>query len=83
MSRTKVFVSYSHNDRDWLRHFLLHIAVLQRRGLVDAWSDTRIAAGADWEKAIDEALLAAKVAVLLVSPAFLASEYIWNPSVIA
>jgi TIR domain-containing protein len=52
--------------------------VLARRGLVDVWSDARIRAGADWQKAIDTALSSAKVAVLRVSPAFLASEFIWE-----
>jgi hypothetical protein len=86
MARKRVFVSYSHDDRLWLNRFAQHIAVLERRGLIDVWSDGRIAAGADWEEAIETALSRARVAVLLVSPAFLASEFIWRremPKVIA
>jgi predicted nucleotide-binding protein len=72
VDRTKIFVSYSHEDRHWLNRLAQHIAVLERRGLVDLWSDARIEGGEYWEREIDNALSKAKVAVLLVSPAFLA-----------
>jgi hypothetical protein len=78
LARTKVFVSYSHDDDDWLKRFQQHVAILVRRGDIDVWSDNRIDAGADWESAINEALTSANVAVLLISPAFLASSYIWE-----
>lgn len=86
MPRTKVFVSYSHDDREWLNRFSQHVAVMERRGLIDVWSDTRIAVGSDWEQEVENALSTARVAVLLISPAFLASEYIWKremPRVVA
>lgn len=78
MPRTKIFVSYSRDDGEWLGRLALHIAVLERSGLIDVWSDARIEAGADWERAIELALSSAKIAVLLVSPAFLASPFIWQ-----
>jgi hypothetical protein len=52
--------------------------VLERRELVEVWSDRRIEVGAGWEAEIESALTAARVSVLLVSPSYLASSYVWT-----
>jgi sulfatase modifying factor 1 len=74
--RTKVFVSYSHEDVLWLNRLKVHMQPLIRGGLVDFWDDTKIQPGMDWRDAIREAIGSAKVAILLVSADFLASEFI-------
>jgi hypothetical protein len=76
--RTKVFVSYSHVDREWMDRLQMHLAVVERRGLLEVWSDRQIEVGAGWEQEIESALTAARVSVLLVSPAYLASSYVWT-----
>jgi hypothetical protein len=48
---------------------------LERAQLIDSWSDRRIRPGQDWRGAIGDALKGAKVAILLVSADFLASEF--------
>jgi formylglycine-generating enzyme required for sulfatase activity/DNA polymerase III delta prime subunit len=73
MARTKIFVSYSHKDHDWLERLKVHLAPLEHE--LDLWDDTRIAAGARWRDDIRDALDAAKVGLLLVSPDFLASPF--------
>jgi hypothetical protein len=71
-----IFVSYSHRDSEYLERLLVHLKPLQRDGLIDAWVDTRLMAGDKWKKEIDAALKRARVAVLLVSADFLASDFI-------
>lgn len=77
-TREHVFISYSQKDKKIYDELITHLAPLARAGCVTTWSDAKIAPGAQSLDEIRAALATAKVALLLVSPDFLASEAIQN-----
>ena len=72
----KVFLSYSHRNSRWRDRLVEQLNVLAGEGLIEVWTDRDIAAGADWLPAIEQAIAETRVAIVLVSPAFFASEFI-------
>lgn len=73
-----VFFSYSHADEDLRNKLEEHLALLKRQGLVEAWHDRRLAVGDELDPGISAELERADVVLLLVSSAFLASNYCYE-----
>jgi hypothetical protein len=71
-----LFISYSHRDEVWRNELVRHLRVLERSGILRIWETSEIQAGANWAAEIMEKLQQADLAVILVSPDALASDYI-------
>jgi hypothetical protein len=74
----EIFVSYSHEDDDCLERFLVMLKPLVRDKRLTVWADPYIAAGDVCRREIDDALERAGLGLLLVSPDFLASDFIMH-----
>ncbi|RXG31867.1 toll/interleukin-1 receptor domain-containing protein [Leeuwenhoekiella marinoflava] len=72
--RAKVFVSYSHFDKEYLTEIQRHFKPF--KNLIDFWDDSKIKPGQKWKEEIKKAIDETKVAILLVSTDFLGSDFI-------
>jgi len=77
-SAVKVFFSYAHEDEKMRNALEAQLAILQRQGKISAWHDRKISAGREWAGTISAELEAADVILLLVSSAFIASDYCYD-----
>jgi hypothetical protein len=71
LDRSRVYLSYSYKDKIWFDRLFGE----QSRFIFDVWDDTRVASD---EKRISEGISYARVAVLLVSANYLASDIIMH-----
>ncbi len=74
--RTRIFISYSHRDREYLEELRAHLAYYEQQGSIDFWDDARIRPGLLWYNDIKKDIASARIAILLISPDYLASDFI-------
>ena len=73
----RVFYSYSHKDEAHRKRLETQLSLLRRQKVITDWHDRKIVAGEEWRRAIRDELEAADIILLLVSPDFLDSDFIW------
>ena len=52
--RPLIFISYSHLDKVWKDRLLSHLKVLEGQARLEAWADSSIEVGDDWEAKIQD-----------------------------
>jgi tetratricopeptide (TPR) repeat protein len=72
----KIFLSYSHKDETFKDQFIIHLSGLKRSNLIEIWDDRQVKIGEKWDEKIKQNLLDSDIVFFLISPDFLASEYI-------
>lgn len=71
-----IFLSYSHQDQDWARRFMVMLNPAVRSYGLEVWSASAITSGERWDTEIQAAIDRAVAALVLVSPDYLASPYV-------
>lgn len=75
MSRKlKLFISYSHLDKEYIEDFIKSTSMLKANGLIENWYDRKILAGTDYQEDIDNNLADADIICLFTSSNFLSSQ---------
>ena len=74
----KLFTSYAHKDESLREELDVHLAMIRRQKAVEIWNDRGIDPGEEWDESIKQELESADIILLLFSPYFLASRYIYE-----
>lgn len=80
-NNSNVFICYARKDQDksdWLGRLETHLKAYSMDGALDYWDDRRLkdTPGANWRTAIENAIERCEVAILLIGPAFFASQFV-------
>lgn len=73
-----IFLSYADEDRNLCKQLEQHLSALKRQGLIDTWEKQQIIPGDDRSYGISAALERASLILLLISPAFMDSDYCYS-----
>ncbi len=72
------FISYSHVDEKHLERLHKHMALLQRDGSLQTWTDHQIIPGRGLDEEVSQALRSSDIFIALVSPDYIASNYCYE-----
>lgn len=77
--KLKMFLSYAHKDSELKDELDVSLIALKRDERISIWQDKDNIHGGDvWNEKINEGLQNADIILLLISPNFLDSDYIWD-----
>jgi hypothetical protein len=77
----RIFYSYAHEDAEWRQRLETYLAPLKQQKKIVEWHDRQIQPGANWDAEINENLDLSDLILFLVSPDFIASDYIFGVEV--
>lgn len=72
----KTFICYAREDRKAVDELRKHLALLEKKQVLEVWYDGEILAGENWDKSIKKRLEQAEIVLMFISVDFINSEYI-------
>lgn len=74
-STIKIFISYAHENEHHMERLRIHLEPLKQYHQVEAWNDTLILPGENWDQSIKSAFAASNFILILISADYLSSTY--------
>ena len=74
----KLFISYAREDEDHKIELEKRLVPLKRSGVIEEWNDRLILPGEDWDHLIKDKIENSDIILFLISPDFIASDYIYD-----
>lgn len=74
----RIFYSYAHEDKPWRDELYRHLSPLKKSGWIISWYNREIQPELAWEREIDAHLNTTDIVLLLISPAYMASDYAYG-----
>jgi len=78
MSKINLFISYSHEDKEYKEKLLKHLAPIEKHEYLSPWHDSMIDAGDEWQNSINDALENSDIILLLISASFINSKFCYE-----
>jgi len=78
MSVPKIFISYAHEDIDFLKALVKRLKPLKRAKQIKLWDDGSLMPGEEWDESVKGHLAAADIIIILLSVDFIDSDYIFD-----
>jgi|GEM_PF-2854458 len=72
----KTFICYAHEDRKAVEGLRKHLALLEKKMILEVWDDGKILAGEEWDRSIKIRLESAELVLMFVNVDFINSDYI-------
>lgn len=77
----KVFISYSKKDLAHQEKLRTALSSLVRRDMIQLWWDRQLLGGDEWDERILTELQKSDLILFLISPDFIATDYIWDKEI--